>query len=404
MKKYRDSIVWFIISSIVLFTLSFFYSSSPPHSDERHFIETIKLFSEGNILSHIKDYSEITPPLFYILFSVWTKLSGFSIGALRILNVLISLICWQLLFYFFKTITKNSRASFLLSALIVFNPYFTGMSLFVYNDNLMLLFIMIGILSFTKNRAAATGLFFALGILVRQYSIIFPFSVFVNSLLQSIISKKLRVNFLIATALSIIPIFFLFIYWQGFAPESGLKIWYVKNRSLYNLDYINTYLTFSTVYIFPFIIYYFYKMRISKLNLIYSVILSVILSLFPVQPSLATVSQTKVTTVGYAHKFLTAMFGSDSILLNFLLFILLFAGCYITINLIIDLIKKFQDKSIDYQIIFSLLWISFLIIMPFSFQVWEKYLIMILPFYAAAIYTQMATDIKNEKVNSSLQS
>lgn len=95
---------------------------------------------------------------------------------------------------------------------------------------------MLGVLSFIKNRAAATGLFFELGILVRQYSIIYPLSVFVNSLLQSIISKKLRVNFLIATALSIIPIFFLFIYWQDFAPESGLKIWYVKNRNVYNLD------------------------------------------------------------------------------------------------------------------------------------------------------------------------
>lgn len=129
-----------------------------------------------------------------------------------------------------------------------------------------------------------------------------------------------------------------------------------------------------------------------------------ILSLFPVQPSLAKISQTKVTTVGYVHKFLSAIFGMDSILLNLLLFILLLAGCYTTINLATDLIKKFQDKSIDYQIIFSLLWISFLIIMPFSFQVWEKYLIMILPFYTAAIYTQIVTNYKNEKVNSSLQS
>ncbi|MEJ5263583.1 MAG: glycosyltransferase family 39 protein [Ignavibacterium sp.] len=404
MKKYRDSIIWFFVSAIVLFTLSFVYLSSPPHSDERHFIETIKLFTEGNLISTIKDYPEITPPLFYILFSVWTKISGFSIESLRILNVLISLLCWQLIFYFFKTVTKNFRASFLLTALIVFNPYFIGVSIFVYNDNLMLLFIMLGVLSFIKIRSAVTDLFFALGILVRQYLIIFPLSVFIYSLLQSILSKKLRVNFLIATALSVIPIFFLFIYWQGFAPESGLKIWYVKNRSLYNLDYINTYLTFSTVYILPLIIYYFHKRKLSKLHLIYSLILSVILSLFPVQPSLATVSQTKVTTVGYVHKFLAAIFGMDSILLNVLLFILLLAGCYITMILVTDLIKKFQDKSLDYQIIFSLLWISFLIIMPFSFQVWEKYLIMILPFYAAAIYTQIVTNVKNEKVNSSLQS
>ncbi len=178
----------------------------------------------------------------------------------------------------------------------------------------------------------------------------------------------------------------------------------MKNRSYYNLDYINTYLTFSTVYIFPLIIYYFHKRRLSKLHLIYSLIISVILSLFPVQPSLATLGQTNVRTVGYAHKFLAEIFGMNSVHLNIFLFIFLLAGCYITMSLVIDLIKKFQDKSIDNPSIFSLLWISFLIIMPFSFQVWEKYLIMILPFYAAAIYTQIVTNIKNEKVNSSLQS
>ncbi|WP_337864610.1 glycosyltransferase family 39 protein [Ignavibacterium sp.] len=208
MKKYKDSIIWLLISTIALFTLSFFYLSSPPHSDEKHFIETIKLFSNGNLISTIKDYPEITPPLFYILFSVWTKISGFSIESLRILNVTISLICWQLIFYFFKTITKNSRASFLLTALLIFNPYFIGVSIFIYNDNLMLLFVMLGVLSFIKNRAVATGLFSALGIFVRQYTIIFPLSVIAYSLLKSLVIKKIKVNFLFASVLSLSRYFF----------------------------------------------------------------------------------------------------------------------------------------------------------------------------------------------------
>lgn len=391
-KNYRDSIIWFLLSLILLFTLSFLFISSPPHSDEKHFIETIKIFTERNLFFTMKDYPEITPPLFYIVFSLWSKIFGFSTESLRILNLFISLVCWQLIFYFFKVTTYRPKSSFLLSALVILNPYLLGVSIFVYNDNLMLLFLLLAMIFLYKDRTTLTGVSLSLALLIRQYSIIFPLSVFIYSSLKSIKEKKLRTELFTASVLSIIPLLMLFIYWKGFAPESGLKVWYVKNRSIYNLDYINTYLTLSSVYILPLLIYFFYKRGFVKSKLIFAIAFSIIVSFFPIKPSLATLGQINVTTVGYAHKFSNIIFGADSTALNILFFIFLIAGSYITITLFNDFIKKYREDNIDEESILSLCWLLFLLIMPFSFQVWEKYLLMILTFYMAAIYKQ-ATQI-----------
>lgn len=190
----------------------------------------------------------------------------------------------------------------------------------------MLLFLLLAIIFLYKDRPTITGVSLSLTLLIRQYSIIFPLSVFIYSLLKSIKEKKLKTGLFTASVLSIIPLLMLFIYWKGFAPESGLKIGYVKNRSIYNLDYINTYLTFSSVYTLPLLIYFFYKKGFAKSKLIFAITFSIIVSLFPIKPSLATSRQINVTTVGYVHKFLNIIFGTDSIAHNILFFILLISG------------------------------------------------------------------------------
>ncbi len=389
MKKFNVSLVWLIFSLTVLLTLSFFYWHTPPHADERHFIETIKIFSESNNLSIIKDYPEITPPLFYILFSFWSKLSGFSVESLRTLNLFISVIVWQLIFNLIRKITIRTKVTFLLSILLIANPYIIGISVFVYNDNLMLLFILSGVISFLGDKPMLTGLFFSLALLTRQYSIIFPIALFFYSIITSLVEKELKKDFLLSSAISTLPILVLFIYWQGLAPQSGLEYWVIKNRSFYSIDYINSYITYSTFYLLPLIIFFPYKKEFRKSVFIISILLSIILSFFPIKPSLATLFQTEVTTIGYGHKLLKMILGDRDLLVGIFHSILLLAGSYTTIYLLYDSVMKVKTGRCEKEIFFTLSWIIFLLVMPFSFQVWEKYLVMILPFYLIAIYQSM---------------
>lgn len=395
-KRLNGTLIWLIFSIVVLTTISFLNINKPPHSDERHFVRTINLFYHNFSLSTLKDYPEITPPLFYYLFALWAKVFGFSLESLRIFNIIIALFSWQLIFHLYKFVTQNIKHAFLLSLLAIVNPYFIGVSFYVYNDNLALLFLLSSLLAFFKDNALLMSLFFSLSLLTRQYSIIFPLTINFFSLITFFFQNKENKKFIFTPLISFIPLFVLIIIWNGFAPKSGEEFWIVKNRAVYNIDYINAYISFSSIYAFPLAIYLLFLKGVNKISLLFAILTAFVLSHFPIKPSLAALAQTNVLTIGYAHKFLVMLFGYESLLLKIVLFLFLLLGSYVTISLGKNLFWEFKNRCLNKISVFPLLWFFFLLIMPFSFQVWEKYLVMILPFYIIAIYSH----IKNDKLLS----
>jgi polyferredoxin len=101
---------------------------------------------------------------------------------------------------------------------------------------------------------------------------------------------------------------------------------------------------------------------------------------------MATLTFTDYKTVGFVHQAFVEFLGTESLWLKIILAFLLLAGCYINTELLKSFYQQFKTKSIENEIIFTLLWFLFLLIMPFSYQVWEKYLTMILPFLILSIY------------------
>jgi len=101
---------------------------------------------------------------------------------------------------------------------------------------------------------------------------------------------------------------------------------------------------------------------------------------------MATLEFTDYKTVGFVHQAFVELLGNESLWLKVVLAFLLLAGCYINTVLLKRFYQHIKTKSFDKKLIFTLLWILFLIIMPFSYQVWEKYLTMILPFLILSIY------------------
>lgn len=392
MKKPEGALLWLIFSVAVLSTISFLNINKPPHSDEKHFVETIKLFYNNFSLSTLKDYPEISTPLFYYIYALWAKVFGFSLESLRIFNTLIALFSWQLIYRLFKLVTQNIKLAFLLSLLIIVNPYIIGLSFYVYNDNLNLLLLLAAILAFIKDRAILMSIFFSLAVLTRQYSVVFPLTMTFYSLLIFFLQNKENKKYIFASVLSLIPLLVLIVIWEGLAPKSGEELWIVENRSIYNIDYINSYISFSFIYAFPLVMFFIIRKGFDKNIFLLSMVLSTILSLFPIKPSLATLSQKDVFTIGYAHKYLVMLFGYETSLLKTVLYLFLFFGSYVTISLGKNLFWELKNRYLNNMSVFPLLWFFFLIIMPFSFQVWEKYLVMILPFYTLSVYAQLKSD------------
>ena len=386
MKKLTASQIWFIFSLITLSIAGILFIKLPFHGDEKHIVETIKLFADNFAFNTIKDYPEVTPPFFYMFYALWAKIFSSSTESLRLLTLIISFITWQLLFFFIKMFVKNDIHVFLLSLLIVINPYFFGTNVFVFTDMLTIMLILLSIISFIKNKLFLFFIFSTLAILSRQYAVIIPAAVIVYSLLSYKNNNLISRNNIIASLISFIPLIILFVIWKNISPASGIEKWIVPNLSFYNLDYINTYITFSVVYIFPLALIFFSKIKLNYKRFFIAFSITILLAVFPVKPSLATLEFTDYKTVGIVHQVFAEFLGYESFGLKIVLWVFLFAGCYINIEIIKRFYLQIKSKSYNTELILPLLWFLFLLIMPLSYQVWEKYLIMILPFYVLSIY------------------
>ena len=384
--KIKPYHIWIVFSLIALTTIGIFSLKLPFRGDERHIVETIKIFADNFNLNTIKDYPEVTPPFFFMFYALWTKIFGSSTESLRILTLIISFITWQLVYYLFGLFTQKKYHALLLSILVITNPYFFGTSVFVFTDMLTIMLSLAAVISFIKNKTILFIIFVALAILCRQYAVIIPISVLLYSLLNYKNDKQISRNNFIGSLLTFLPLLFLFGIWNNISPASGIEKWIVANSSFYNIDYINTYITFSVIYIFPLAIVFFKKIKFSYLSLSIAFALAIVLSLFPVKASTATLQFTDYHTVGFVHQALVELLGYESLWLKIVLAFFLLVGCYINIELLKRFYQHIKTKSFDKKLIFTLMWILFLLIMPLSYQVWEKYLTMILPFFILSIY------------------
>lgn len=282
---------------------------------------------------------------------------------------------------------KKNLDALLLSLLVVINPYFFGTSVFVFTDMLTIMLSLSAVILFLKDKYYLFLIFSSLAILCRQYAIIFPLSIIAFSIINLSNGKPINKRYIFGTALTFLPLLVLFFIWGNIAPLNGIQKWIVPAPHFYNLNYLNTYITFSIAYILPLIILFLYK-KIGFNLLIASValIISLILLQFPVTPSAAAVLQTQIRTVGLAHIALIKLFGDGSLILKISLGVLLFLGCYVNVVLIQHFLVEVKNKIYNKEMIFIIIWILFLMVMPFSYQVWEKYLIMALPFLILSIY------------------
>lgn len=396
MKKIFSYQYWFLFSFLFLSILGLITFPKSLHGDERHIIETIRLFANNFSFETLKNYPEVTPPFFFIFYALWAKLFDQSVESLRLLTLLISFVTWQLLYWLILYFTKNHKHSFLLSFLVVINPYFFGTSVYVFTDMLTIMLFLTGLIAFLKNQTILFTIITALAILSRQYVVILPISVVVYSILTIRNNRMNSIKFFIASTISCIPIIVFFLIWKNIAPQSGIDKWIIPNSSFYNVDYINTYITFAIIYSLPIIITYFYKIKLNYQTVLIALIVAVILSLFPVKPSAATLVFTEHSTVGYAHNLFSQIFGTLSLSVKIILGILLFAGVYINVEIIKHTIINVEKVLNEKKIILTLLWFLFLLMMPLSYQVWEKYLTMILPFLILCIYFLL----NNSKLNT----
>ena len=256
MKNINYKFIYFALIFIIYISIYFYSFNIDYWPDERHFVETIILFSENSLFSAIKDYPEVTPPLFYIIYSTWGKIVGFETYKLRLFSLFLSFILSALLFNLVLKLTNYHKISFFIAIWIMINPYVIGTGIFVYTDLLASIFCITFLFGFIKGNIYFTLFSSMMMLLTRQYLIIFPISLIIYDFISYKYDKQKKYLFeIILLLLSFSPYLILYTIWGGIAPKSGLDKWVIPNsESSFNFTAINSYISFLTIYSLPFVL------------------------------------------------------------------------------------------------------------------------------------------------------
>ena len=380
LNDYKGSLLLLVILILLyqIILTSVIGLDAPVRGDERHFVETIKYFA-GLDIAKVQNYKEVTTPLVYYIYALWGKIAGFELSNLRILSLIISFIVYISLHRLFFITLEEKTYVFFSVLFFMLNPYAIGFNLFIFTDMLTLLFIISFCISIIKNYRPAilvSGIFV---LLCRQYSI-FIIAAGISYYLIEYIHKQQKSLLLNIAVLivSVLPMAVLFIIWNGFAPPEGLAYWASEYEASYNIHYLNTYISLIPVYLLPF---YILKWKNFIGNYKYLAIyfcIGLFYFLFPVIPSNVTLEQTDLTTVGFVHRFIRIVFPNYTA--EHLVFYFFFVfGLIFLWTVLKDIVLQIKRRVTGQSLFLNLAIVSFLLIIPFSYQVWEKYLLVLIP-------------------------
>ncbi|MGA2505990.1 MAG: glycosyltransferase family 39 protein [Chitinispirillaceae bacterium] len=355
-----------------------------PWGDESHYIETVRLFVASFSIHTVKTYAEMHPPLSYMLYALAGIVCGDHIWVYRLVTLFCACITISTLFLIVRSLTGSNPRAFAGIILFMMNPYVIGLSVFVYSDMPGLMFLSLAMLAALHRRPWLFCLAAACAILCRQYNIFGPLAAAVWALIVWIRSRRSAAMPLVplAALLSLIPAVLLFLYWGDIAPPNGMAHWNPEREQGFHPTFLITYLTMLPVYTAPAIIYY-WRQIVSVKRLGTALVTGLVYWVFPVQPSLLIVKQTDIYTVGFFHKAVKAITGGNSSIEHCIFYLLFSLSLCLVFWLIAATVAARRDGNWrSTSLLFGgVITLCFFAVMSCAYNVWEKYLVMILPFF-----------------------
>lgn len=359
-----------VYSCVLLFIFGFNYK---PWTDEEHFYFSILEFIKYPSLDTLKHYEEMSTPLPFIFYAIWGSLFGSALATLRILSLLLACATILSAFYFFRKTGLSNLTSMGMILILTLNPYFIGVSFFVYTDMLCEFFMLWTFIFLLRQNMLACCISLLLAILCRQYMVFFiPVAA-----LYVFSQEDFKFSFkLIKTeSLLLIPVIgigLLFVFWGGASPDNKLKILYMHQAFSFHCNAFTAYMAASMVYTFPLLFLTLQEIR--KRQLIFILPAALLwYYIFPVQGSqVAMESVLHIDTIGLLHKKTHRLPELAEQLVWLFLFV---SSCVVYTVLVEQAFKNY--RSAHFLICSS--WLFFLGTMCFSYLTWEKYLLPVLP-------------------------
>lgn len=364
----------------------------PAWNDEGHFHRTVEYFGQGISLDTLKHYEEMSTPLPFIVYAWWGRLAGFELAQLRILTLICSLITYLVFFHLLWILVNDPRAVFWSALWLVINPYMIGLSIFIYTDMMTIMFVVLALLARVRKQALLFGLAMALGILSRQYVVFLTLACLTWDGFQWLLERKREaLKMLAADLLSLVPYGLLILLWGGAGPDNSLRGAYLTEGVSFHPTHLTLYLCLLFVFHVPLIAARWREIYLRPRVVIISLILSFAYYLVPVT-AVKTLLFPENAAVGLFHRFLRMALANES-LVNAAFQLCLLMALPVLLYFIEDTYRRLSRRLIDLPLLLDLALFSFLIIMPWSYFVWEKYVLLLVPIVIIRILL-----IKNARV------
>ncbi len=380
-RTYSGSMLILVLFLIVFQTLVVVLGdiTREPWGDEHHFVQTVRTFAGEPFAETLRTYPEMSGPLPFIIYAAWGRVVGLDLWQLRLLSLLIALASCLLFHRLLFNTTGSGLAAALLSIFLALHPYMVGFSLFVFTDGPAIFFTILTVHAVTRNSPALIFLGLCGALLSRQYLIFLWLAVILYYVWQalSLPNRRTAITNCTITAATLVPLISLFMYWNGLSPDNDLRTLYADQTLTFHSSYLVMYISIMFWYLLPLLIYRFRGIYYAPGAIVSALSLSWIYFLIPVRPSAYAVD-IDVHTVGLFHKAVLRL--HDAVWFADLIFLLGFAlGLPLLLYIVRNITHSLRTGRPTLPTLLDMAALAFLLIMPFSYLNWEKYLMPLLP-------------------------
>lgn len=219
--------------------------SAPPLRDETHYWPSSEFLTSGGWPSQekLRSYGELCTPLSLMLFGWAANVTGGGLPAARYFSL--GAVCSTLVL--FVLLARGPDRRVLPAALCVLAfPYFLGVGIHIYPDSFAILFTLLGLALFQRDRPWIGAAFFALAISCRQYMVAFPVGLALWEIVELIrvhparVRAALQTSKVLAGASAALVLVAWIIFWGGFGPPGEVRrqaVSTAQNASLFYPQY-----------------------------------------------------------------------------------------------------------------------------------------------------------------------
>jgi len=358
----------FAFPFFVVFALTRF--DYPPHGDEAAFYGITLQFGVHAFppLQLLRSYRVRQTPFMFVIFGLVGRAVGFDLWKLRVGVAILSYLTLLLFFRLCRARSDSTKPwlSIYATAALALSPYYLGASFYYYTDIPCLFVMMVALTLYLSGRPLGGAIAAGMALLTRQFSVFLPAAYALNSMRKE---RRAKIDLrqgatLMLPFAMLLPLILL---WKGISPQNRLRE-VVRQVGYVHPEFVNYLVLATGFYSLPLAVLRIREV-LRRQRLVAVAFLTPLFWLAIPKPNPEALNL-PVKTLGYLDIALTRVFGDNKPIPYFLLWLL---GCLI-------LYEVFQIERHEPERLLLFAIIGFFGMHLFAHMVWDKYLLMVLPF------------------------